>query len=49
MAEWVGFVFKQIHTNHALGSDLESYILSKNPKNAGDVEYWTQHYFLTRD
>lgn len=28
--------------NH--GSEVEQYIISKNPKNAGDVEYWLQQY-----
>jgi hypothetical protein len=26
------------------GSEVEQYIISKNPKNAGDVEYWLQQY-----
>lgn len=26
-------------------SDIESYILSKNPKSAGDVEHWMQQYY----
>lgn len=26
-------------------TDVETYIISKNPKNAGDVEYWIQQYY----
>lgn len=26
------------------GSEVEQYIISKNPKNASDVEYWLQQY-----
>jgi hypothetical protein len=26
------------------GSEVEEYIISKNPKNASDVEYWLQQY-----
>ena len=26
-------------------NDVERYILSKNPKNAGDIEYWMQQYY----
>lgn len=26
-------------------SDVESYIISKNPKTPGDVEYWMQQYY----
>lgn len=25
-------------------SEVERYIVSKNPQNAGDVEYWLQQY-----
>ena len=48
MANWVGYVINQVQPKNSLGSDLESFILSKNPKTAGDVEYWTQYYFLYR-
>lgn len=42
--DWVAYVLK----NNSLGSELESYINSKNPKTPGDVEYWTNQYFLER-
>ncbi len=28
----------------SLGSDLESYIISKDPKNIADIEYWQQKW-----
>jgi hypothetical protein len=36
----IGYIVKPVH----YGSDLEKYILSKNPQNSGDVERLTFEY-----
>lgn len=35
-------LFQKIQPEY--GSELESYIVSKNPQNTYDVEYWTSQY-----
>ena len=40
IVQWVKNLLKKQHQN-----DIERYIISKNPKNAGDVEYWMQQYY----
>ena len=40
IVQWFRNLLKSQH--HA---DVESYILSKNPKSASDVEHWMQQYY----
>ena len=38
--KWVQTLLKLQHQN-----EVERYIISKNPKTPGDVEYWLQQYY----
>ena len=40
LTKWFKNLLKLQHQN-----DVESYIISKNPKTPGDVEYWMQQYY----
>lgn len=37
-------MFKQVETPQTYGSELEAYIVSKNPQTTYDVEYWTSQF-----
>ena len=37
-------MFKRIKESNTYGSELETYIVSKNPQSTYDVEYWTAQY-----
>lgn len=37
---WFKNLLKLQHQN-----EVERYVISKNPKTAGDVEYWIQQYY----
>jgi hypothetical protein len=43
MLAFVNTVRNLFKTQHQ--EDIENYILSKNPKTPGDVEYWMQQYY----
>lgn len=37
-------LFKRVEDSGTYGSDLEAYIISKNPQTTYDVEYWTNQF-----
>ena len=37
-------VFRFAEKPQTYGSALETYIVSKNPQNTSDVEYWTRRF-----
>lgn len=39
---YISNLFSKVESSH--GSELESYIVSKNPQTTYDVEYWTREY-----
>lgn len=40
MMQWLNDLLKPQHQ-----CDVESYIISKHPQTASDVEYWMQQYY----
>ena len=47
LQDWMTHVWQHAKQSNTQ-NELELFIASKNPKNASDVEYWTQQYFLKR-
>lgn len=37
-------LFKRVEQPGTYGSELETYIVSKNPQSTYDVEYWTNQF-----
>ena len=37
-------MFKRVEQSGTYGSELEAYIVSKNPQSTYDVEYWTNQF-----
>lgn len=37
-------MFEQVEKPQTYGSELEAYIVSKNPQTTYDVEYWTNQF-----
>lgn len=42
MLEYLAHLLNWFHFNHQ--SNMDNYIASKNPQNAGDVEHWMRDY-----
>jgi hypothetical protein len=37
-------LFKRVDKNSTYGSELEQYIVSKNPGSVAEIEFWTTQY-----
>lgn len=44
MIGYIQKMFTQAEGPQTYGSELEAYIVSKNPQSTYDVEYWTNQY-----
>lgn len=44
MIVYIQKMFEQTEQPQTYGSELEAYIVSKNPQSTYDVEYWTNQF-----
>ena len=44
LTAYIHKMFNQVEKPQTYGSELEAYIISKNPQSTYDVEYWTNQF-----